>query len=255
MVFYFTATGNSLYVAKQLDAAPISIPQLNRQQSQIYKDDAIGIVCPVYGSEPPFMVQEFLKNSEFDTPYFYIIMTYGCNKGASMKLIGKICEENNIKLSYAHTVKMVDNYLPGFDMNKEKSIDKHIDEQIESILEDIRARRSHVEETNREEMAVYEYSQSFAKQNPNLGWKSITFKADDSCIGCGLCTRVCPAGCISLVDGKAVHSASNCQKCMACIHTCPAKAIRMSVPEVNPEARYRNPYIKIEEIIKSNCQY
>lgn len=27
MTFYFTATGNSLYVAKQLDESPISIPQ------------------------------------------------------------------------------------------------------------------------------------------------------------------------------------------------------------------------------------
>lgn len=33
MVFYFTGTGNSLYVAKQLEGSPISIPQVMRQET------------------------------------------------------------------------------------------------------------------------------------------------------------------------------------------------------------------------------
>ncbi len=33
MVFYFTATGNSLYVAKCIDEYPVSIPQAIKRQS------------------------------------------------------------------------------------------------------------------------------------------------------------------------------------------------------------------------------
>ena len=47
MVFYFTATGNSLYVAKCIDEYPVSISQVIKNSS-IYSDNQIGIVCPVY---------------------------------------------------------------------------------------------------------------------------------------------------------------------------------------------------------------
>lgn len=46
MVFYFTATGNSLYVAKQLDDELLSIPQELNKTDRRYKADKIGIVCP-----------------------------------------------------------------------------------------------------------------------------------------------------------------------------------------------------------------
>ena len=60
MVFYFTATGNSLYVAKCIDEYPVSIPQVIKDSS-IYSDNQIGIVCPVYCGEIPNTVKEFLK--------------------------------------------------------------------------------------------------------------------------------------------------------------------------------------------------
>ena len=49
MIFYFTGTGNSLYVAKQLDAERISIPQALKQENMTFEAPAIGVVCPVYG--------------------------------------------------------------------------------------------------------------------------------------------------------------------------------------------------------------
>ena len=64
MLFYFTATGNSLYVAKKLERKPISIPQIVHQSNLTFKDEKIGIVAPVYGHEVPDMVKEFLKNEE-----------------------------------------------------------------------------------------------------------------------------------------------------------------------------------------------
>ena len=53
MVFYFTGTGNSLYIAKKLDAAPISIPQIIRRENLTFRAEQIGIVCPIYGHEMP----------------------------------------------------------------------------------------------------------------------------------------------------------------------------------------------------------
>ncbi len=81
MVFYFTATGNSLYAARELDGNPVSIVHALNEGNLEFSDDAIGIVTPDFGSEMPDLVKEFLSRARFTTPYFYIIMTYGCNKG------------------------------------------------------------------------------------------------------------------------------------------------------------------------------
>ena len=77
MVFYFTATGNSLYVAKQFSDAPISIPQIMRGTKRNFSDREIGIICPVYAGQPPQMVLRFLQESEFHAEYMYMLLTYG----------------------------------------------------------------------------------------------------------------------------------------------------------------------------------
>lgn len=60
-LWYFTATGNSLYAARHFSDAPVSIPQIMRGTERQFADDAIGIVCPVYAGEPPKMVKQFLR--------------------------------------------------------------------------------------------------------------------------------------------------------------------------------------------------
>ena len=42
MVFYFTGTGNSLYVARQLEEKPLSIPQVMRGYSFAFTDESGG---------------------------------------------------------------------------------------------------------------------------------------------------------------------------------------------------------------------
>lgn len=61
MVLYFTATGNSLYIAKCLDDNPISIAQIKGAHD--FSDDTVGIVCPVYCGEIPKTVLEFIKRA------------------------------------------------------------------------------------------------------------------------------------------------------------------------------------------------
>lgn len=41
MIFYFSATGNSLYVAKSLDENALSIPQALRANSLNFEDETL----------------------------------------------------------------------------------------------------------------------------------------------------------------------------------------------------------------------
>ncbi len=52
----------------------------------------------------------------------------------------------------------------------------------------------------------------------------------DLCIGCGLCTEVCPHNVFELKDAKAeIIDRNACMECGACVMNCPSQAI-----EVNP---------------------
>ncbi len=52
------------------------------------------------------------------------------------------------------------------------------------------------------------------------------FRADENCIQCGLCERICPSGNIALRDGK-VSFGEDCYFCLRCINQCPAEAIQI----------------------------
>ena len=63
MIFYFTATGNSLYVARQLDEQLRSIPLELARPERHYEAPVIGIVSPVFYHELPDPVREFVRTS------------------------------------------------------------------------------------------------------------------------------------------------------------------------------------------------
>ena len=56
LIFYFSATGNSLYIARQLggdEATLLSISQEIHNEHPDYEAEEIGFVCPVYCFIPP----------------------------------------------------------------------------------------------------------------------------------------------------------------------------------------------------------
>ena len=143
MVFYFTGTGNSLYVAKQFDPKPISVPQVMRNKKREFFADSIGLVAPIYGHELPLMVKEFLKEADLQTNYFYIILTYGNRHGGAAELAKELCDSCGITVNYINVLLMVDNWLPSFDMDEHQKIDKKVEEQIAVIQTEIRAQKKH----------------------------------------------------------------------------------------------------------------
>lgn len=254
MVFYFTATGNSLYVAKQLDEPRISIAQAIHDGEKIYTADKIGIVCPVFGHEVPPLVREFLTQSTFRTDYFYVILTYGNRHGGAAELTQKLLEDLGIHPSYINVVLMADNFLPGFDMNEQKALDKNVDGQIEGIVQDIASGKEYIAPVTDTDRAAHQEYLSRAAGMPDDVLSRI-YRITDECIGCGICTKVCPKKCLHMEGQKSVWDPEGCMMCMACIHACPMMAIQMRMPEKNSKARYRNENISICEIVDANNQW
>ena len=57
---------------------------------------------------------------------------------------------------------------------------------------------------------------------------TLKFYANDKCVGCSVCEKVCNLQSITLVDKKPTWK-KECTRCLACIHSCPAKAIQYGV--------------------------
>ncbi len=253
MVFYFTGTGNSLYIAKRLEDDPISIPQVIHRPHLEFAADKIGVVAPVYGHEVPDMVKEFLKKARFQTDYFYMILTYGNRHGGAAELAEELCKSCGISVSYINVILMADNWLPSFDMEEQRQIEKYVEGQLEVILRDLNAGKRMISPVTEQDRAAHRQFLERMSQSPVDAWQHL-LKIGENCTGCGICEKVCPSASIHVTDGKAVHVPGNCQTCLACAHACPQKAIGMAVPEKNPQARYRNEHISLQEIIRANSQ-
>ena len=73
------------------------------------------------------------------------------------------------------------------------------------------------------------------------------FNVSDSCTGCGICAKVCPAKNITLSDGRPVFR-HRCEHCIACVHCCPAAAIDYG--KSKGRARYVHPEVGVNGLIE-----
>ena len=57
--------------------------------------------------------------------YFFGIVTYGCNCDNDHSIFTKLCRGSGIIPDYVNAIIMVDNWLPGFDMDRHFPL-KHV---------------------------------------------------------------------------------------------------------------------------------
>jgi len=57
----------------------------------------------------------------------------------------------------------------------------------------------------------------------------------EDCVGCGICVEECPAGAISLDEGKASIDDDTCITCGRCHDVCPQEAVRHDGERIGEE--------------------
>ncbi len=268
LIFYFTGTGNCLYVARQLaddNTELLSIPQLMKQKELNFEADEIGLVYPIYGHMPPYMVRQFLKRAELKADYTFAILTFGARKCNAVEILDGITREAGYRFNYISTLIMVDNWLPNFDMNEQVKMDKHIPENLAAIKDDISGHKHWMQPVSQEERDQHAGFMAFSGLDPEVGFLKRSekyFVVTDRCIGCEICTDVCPRGNYSLAS-NGIKTDGDCEFCFACIQNCPQKAIKfakveddplLANGEKNPEARYRNEHVSLMDIKRANSK-
>ncbi len=269
VILYFTGTGNCLYVARQLadeHTELLSIPQLMKQNKFELEADEIGLVYPIYGHMPPYMVRQFIQKAKLKAGYKFAVLTYGARKCDAVEIWDSISRKANNTFDYINTLIMVDNWLPNFDMNEQIKMDKNIPENLQKITADIHEHCHWHEPVTEEERAMHRGFMAYTGLDPEVGFLMKSekyFTVTDACIDCGICVSVCPRGNYKL-SSQGVKMQGDCEFCFACIQNCPQKAIQFAKNEsdpllgrgeVNPNARYRNEHISLMDIKRANNQF
>lgn len=232
MVFYFSGTGNSQFVAKEISAhinsEIISINNLikNDKAGEFSSESPLVFVAPTYAWRMPKIVEKWLYNAKFNgNKNAYFILTCGDSVGSAAKYAKKICEETGLNFKGLSPVIMPENYLALF-----KTPEK---DECQSIVEKAKPSIKLLAE-------FIEKGESFPIQKTSIKDKALSgvvndvyyplivkdkgFYAKDNCISCGDCEKVCPLNNIKIESKKPVWH-GNCTHCMACIAVCPVKAI------------------------------
>ena len=269
VILYFTGTGNSLYIARQLadeNTELLSIPQLMKSGKFDIEADEIGIVYPIYGHMPPNMVRRFIKQANLKADYKFAVLTYGNRKCNAAEIWNEVSQKVGKPFDYIATIIMVDNWLPNFDMNEQRKIDKHIPENLAKIKSEISERKQWIEPATEEERMMHNGFIAYTGIDPEVGFLKRSekyFVTTDACVQCGVCVDMCPRGNYEL-DGDRVKISGDCEFCFACIQNCPQKAIQfakleddplLSRGELNPDARYRNENISLADLRAANSQH
>ncbi|HRX16789.1 MAG TPA: EFR1 family ferrodoxin, partial [Spirochaetota bacterium] len=141
-IFFFTASGNSLKVSKAFITSDcVSISSELRKSPGNYTDDKIGFVFPSYFYGIPRPVLKFIRRSDFNSSYFFTIITCGSTSGATSLQLQNELKKKGISLNYAVEITTINNYVPMFDINKEiyTQSKKNIESILPAAVHDIRA--------------------------------------------------------------------------------------------------------------------
>lgn len=265
LIFFFSATGNSLYVAREIggeNAILMSIPQEIHNENPTYEAEEIGFVFPTYCFTAPAIVQDFIARSSFKADYFFAVATFGAHTTRLPEIFDEFTKSHGITMNYISHVQLVDTYLPFFDQAREMATDKHTDEMLAEVKKGINARENYILPVTDFDKQFYDGYFSHAgreKVKPALTRSEKVVYSTDDCVGCGICVSVCPHGSWKLVNGKS-EANGECENCLSCVQNCPRKAISI-IPhpnepkeEANRNARYRNPHVTLGDIIKANQQ-
>ena len=208
MIYYFSGTGNSKWVAEQLaiQTSDEAVNMIGCTDVAPVDGQTVGIVFPIHAWGVPEPVQEFVIKLAGQPGFTFSVCTCGDEAGEAMNMLNRL-----LPLNSSYSIALPSNYVMGADVESDDSIRSktaNAREKIKTIAAHVIARRS-VHDVNKGKM-------SWVKSNlANFGFNRFArstkpFHATDKCTSCGLCATICPANTISLIDGKVGCASGTC---------------------------------------------
>lgn len=256
-IYYFTGTGNSLKIAKDIatglgDANVIPIAKAVNDNSFNITADTIGIVFPVYIWGLPLIVAEFAsKLSAGTNSYVFAVANYGGFPAGTLGLLDKALKTRGLKLSSGFGIRMPGNYIPMYGaipVEKQQKNFSAAQQVIKNIVGTVRARKIVPITVNNFLLNAVFSGFIHPNGSKHIPGSDTKFFADNKCNSCGICEKVCPVANIRILNGKPEWQ-HHCQQCLACLQWCPVEAIQYG-PKTAGRKRYHHPDISVNDIIR-----
>lgn len=241
MVFYFTGSGNSGYIAKTISDSLgdkcIFIPEVidSNNTFELSDGERLGFVFPVYSWGIPEFIADFIKKlTVTGVGYVYFICTCGDDTGKTKEQFLSLAKLKGWQTRLGYAVQMPNTYvcLPGFDVDPE----------------DLELRKANSAEKKLQEIIKHlkNYDEGVFDTLPGIfpGLKSSVirplfnkvlvtskyFHTNDNCKKCGKCVQSCPMNNIIFASDSGYPLwKDKCVGCLRCYHICPANSIQFGI--------------------------
>jgi len=253
-IYYFTGTGNSLKIARDLcdileNCSLKPMVKYWKNDRIIEHSEKLGFVFPLHYFGLPKIVFEFVEKIELNKPdYIFAVVTKaGEWVGVPLIQLEKILNSKSKTLSAGFLVTMPRNYILDMDPHSEqeqKELFESAKNKVKNIAKTVEKNEKNLELDLTKKNRFEKVNINFHK---NVNDSDKSFFIDDSCNSCGICQKVCPVNNIKLVEGKPEWK-HQCLQCLACLNYCPESSIQFG-DKTTGRIRYHHPEISVKDLI------
>lgn len=244
---YLSGTGNTKHCTEKLvhllDETAQAIPiEGTETASLLLQHDFIVLAYPVQFSNAPVMVRNFIKkHSEiWENKKVLCVATMGLFSGDGAGCSARLLKRYGAKVVGGLHIHMPDSVcdvrLLKKSIKKNMEIIKTADRKIEECAEKIKLGKY-----PKDGLYFYDRIAGFVCQRFWCYGKTKDYsdklKISNACMGCGLCTHICPMKNLMLKNSKAT-AGNRCTMCYRCISSCPKQAITLLGDTVIEQCRY-----------------
>ena len=236
LILYFSGTGNTHYIAKQIkdslqneNAKCSAVETLPPERIKNY--DTLIFGFPIYACKMPEFLKQFTDKFPLTkSKRIVLFSTFAYTPCNAMKDATNYFEKRGFRVVFAKGVKM-----PGSDglllLKKGSHAAKKASQvnfkSIEQFVNDVK-------------YATYSNSAEKAQSNFLFTPFGLVAKlfipienplkramfADEKCIHCGICEKVCPTNNIKVTESEVLFG-NECVLCLRCVSQCPVEAIQI----------------------------
>jgi ferredoxin len=248
-IYYYTATGNSLMLARAIaqrlgdtEIVPLARHRMERTAPATRR---VGIIFPIHAWGLPRTVAEFVDNLNLSgVRYAFAVASCNGTAAGTLPRLRKAIRKNGGDLHAGFIVRSPSYSGSGGKVPPMIAMVKRLsgkpfpreEERLPAIIDAVGNEQAKAPDNSAFLGALlgnFFHSQATIQ----FAGMDAVYSVNESCVGCGQCSRICPRGNVTLQDGKPAWR-HDCDFCGACITWCPRKAIMSKADPAAPHGHH-----------------